>query len=335
VKDLLVRLGLPALARPLLGGRGTVLVFHRLGPRDASWRFEANHRNMIPVALFEKVLDTLAADGIELVTLDAALARLAAPRAGRFACLTFDDGYRDNHDLLLPVLQARRVPATIYIAPGLVDGTAPLWWYALDQVIARETRVSLPLPEETVLPAGDAAAKEAAFATAARVMLSGAPQARAALLDALVRRHGADPAALAARHMMDWPMIRRLAASPFVEIGAHTLTHPPLATLDAEGAAAEMSGSRDRLEHETGRQVRHLAFPYGVPGTTGPREVAMARDLGFRTAVTTLPGNLAARHAGTPQAWPRHGVAPFDGPAALRLKLAGVANPLRAARADK
>jgi len=138
VKALLVRLGLAALARPLLGGLGAVLVFHRLGPRDPALFFEANHRNIIPAALFEQLLDTLAADGVAVVSLDEALDRLAQPRPGRFCCLTFDDGYRDNHDILLPILQARRVPATIYIAPGLVDGTAPLWWYALAQAIARE-----------------------------------------------------------------------------------------------------------------------------------------------------------------------------------------------------
>ncbi len=335
MKALLVRLGLAALARPLLGGLGAVLVFHRLGPRDPGLFFEANQRNIIPAALFEQLLDTLAADGVAVVSLDEALDRLAQPRPGRFCCLTFDDGYRDNHDILLPILQARRVPATIYVAPGLVDGTAPLWWYALDQAIAREPVLRLPLPQETDLPAGDAPAKARAFATAAGVMLGAPPAVRAGMMTALAGRYGADPAALAARHMMDWAMVRRLADCPFVEIGAHTLSHPPLATLDEAAAAAEMAGSRERLEHETGRAVRHLAFPYGVPGTTGEREWRLADTLGFRTAVTTAPGNLFARHAGQRHAWPRHGVAPFDSPAALRLKLAGVSNPLRAARADR
>lgn len=335
MKDLLVRLGLPALLRPILGGAGAVLVFHRLRERDPGLIFDANHRNAIPPALFETLLDALAADGVDVVSLDEALARIAAPRAGRFACLTFDDGYRDNHDALLPILEARRVPATIYIAPGLVDGTAPLWWYALDEAIARETRLRLPLPEETDLPAADAPAKERAFAAAARVMLGAPPAVRAALMAALAARYGADPPALAARHMMGWDMVRRLAASPFVEIGAHTLTHPPLATLDAEAAAAEMAGSRDRLERETGRAVRHFAYPYGIPGTIGPREARIAAELGFRSAVTTAPGNLAARHGATPQAWPRHGIGPGDGAAALRLKLAGLRNPFHAARADR
>lgn len=335
LKDLLVRCGVAHLLRPILGGRGAVLVLHRVRPRDPALMFEANHRNSIPPALLIALLDALEADGVAVIGLDAALARLATPGAGRFVCLTFDDGYRDNHDTLLPILEARQVPATIYVAPGLIDGTARLWWYALDEVIAREPWLRLPLPEETDIDCAGRADKERAFALAAGYMLRASPDGAARLTDALMRRHGVNPAALAARHMMTWDMVRRLAASRFIEIGAHTVTHPPLAILDRAAAAAEMEGSRERLERETGRAVRHIAYPYGTPGTTGAREFRIAQELGFSTAVTTLPGNLFARHATDRLAWPRHGIGPADGTAAMRLKLAGLTNPLRASRADR
>lgn len=327
MKDLLVRLGLAAVARPILGGKGAILVFHRIRPHDPELSFAANHRNSVAPPAFVALLDTLEADGTEIVTLDEALSRRETRRGGRFVCLTFDDGYRDNHDTLLPIIEARRIPVTIYLAPGLIDGTAPLWWYALDRVVARETTLCLPLPEATALEIGEFPAKQRAFDTAARFMLTAPPTAAARLLQVLFERYGADPAGLAAQHMMDWTMVRRLAACALVELGAHTTTHPALATLDIEDARKEMASSRDRLEAETGRQIRHFAFPYGTPATVGPRDMHLAADLGFRTAVTTTPGNLT-RH-GSPHRWPRHGIGPGDGPAALRLKLAGVSNPLR------
>ena len=335
LKELLVRLGAARLLRPIFGGRGAVLVLHRVRPRDPALVVEANHRNSIPPELLLALLDALAADGVAVVSLDDALARLADPRAGRFVCLTVDDGYRDNHDTLLPILEARGIPATVYVVPGLIDRTAPLWWYALDEVIAREQHLRLPLPGDTAIACGDRAGQERAFSLAAGFMLRASRDQAARMIEALTARHGIDMAALADRHMMDWAMVRRLAASPLIEIGAHTLTHPPLAALDHAEAAAEMTGSRDRLERELGRPVRHFAYPYGTPGTTGAREVALTGELGFRTAVTTLPGNLSNRHAMDRTAWPRHGIGPADGVAALRLKLAGLANPFRTARADR
>lgn len=329
MKELLVRLGLAAIARPLLGGVGAIFVLHRVRERDPELRFEVNHRNSIAPHRFEQLLDTLESAGVSVVSLDEAMVRLAASRMDRFACLTFDDGYRDNHDTLLPILEARRLPATVYVAPGLLDGTAPLWWYALDEAIARESYLRLPLPTEIRLDTGNAVSKQRAFETIAHVMVSSPASTRDGVLRALAARYGMDAQALAARHMMDWAALHSLAASPFVEIGAHTLTHPPLATLSIEAACAEMAGSRDRLEREIGQPVRHFAFPYGVPGTAGAREQELAARLGFSTAVTADPGNLSLRHAARPHALPRHGVGPADGPASVRLKLAGVRNPLR------
>jgi peptidoglycan/xylan/chitin deacetylase (PgdA/CDA1 family) len=329
LKELLLRLGLASLARPLLGGAGTVLVFHRIRAADPTSAFSTNYRNNVAPEAFERLLDTLAEDGLAIVGLEEALLRQQAPAAGRFVCLTFDDGYRDNHDTLLPIIEARRVPVTVYITPGLIDGSAPLWWCALEEVIARETKISLPIPNDTDFLATDRSTKQRAYTVAAQFMLTARPAAAARMMEVLAERYGVDAAALAAQHMMTWDMVRRLAASAQVEIGAHTLSHPVLATLDETTASHEMAASRDRLEHETGRPVRHFAYPYGTRTTIGRREIQLAAALGFRTAVTSMPGNLMRRHRAAQHEWPRHGIGPADGPASLRLKLAGIRNPLK------
>ena len=64
VKEILVALGLAALARPLLGGVGSILVMHRLSGPDPGLSFAANRRNAIAPEHFELLLDTLAADAM-------------------------------------------------------------------------------------------------------------------------------------------------------------------------------------------------------------------------------------------------------------------------------
>jgi peptidoglycan/xylan/chitin deacetylase (PgdA/CDA1 family) len=49
----------------------------------------------------------------------------------------------------------------------------------------------------------------------------------------------------------------------------------------------------------------HLAYPVGDPTSAGPREFAMAADLGFATAVTTRKGMLFPAHAQHLHALPR------------------------------
>jgi peptidoglycan/xylan/chitin deacetylase (PgdA/CDA1 family) len=51
--------------------------------------------------------------------------------------------------------------------------------------------------------------------------------------------------------------------------------------------------------------VSHLAYPYGDRNAAGEREFAMARESGFKTAVTTRPGMIFAENAAHLTALPR------------------------------
>jgi len=310
------------VVRPFLRGNGAILMFHRVRPRDPALIAASNHGNSIAPALFATLLDALGAAGIDVVDLDEAQARLAR-QARPFVCLTFDDGYRDNFDTVLPIATARKLPVTVFVAPGLIDGTAPLWWYGLDQAVARERAVKLG---SLALPTRTAAEKAAAYELVARRILHD-PSACAPIAAVLARDYGVDFAALAAAHMMSWAMVREMAASGAATIGAHTLNHPALARLPSGDAAQEIAGSQTRLEQETGRPVRHFAYPFGTAQAAGPREAALAREAGFSTAVTTRPGNLTAAHCASSHALPRYGIGPACSPALLRMKLSGFSLP--------
>ena len=43
--------------------------------------------------------------------------------------LSFDDGYRDVAEHALPVLERQGFRATVFVATGVVDGTAKFTWY--------------------------------------------------------------------------------------------------------------------------------------------------------------------------------------------------------------
>ena len=129
--------GFDRVRRPRRGV--VVLIYHRVGTGSG---LEID----LPVGLFDEQMAMLAEEG-RAVSLDAALAALdgPAPPPGRPdpVVVTFDDGTADFADVVLPVLERHRVPATLYVATAFVeegrpfprDGR-PLSWAALAGALA-------------------------------------------------------------------------------------------------------------------------------------------------------------------------------------------------------
>ena len=89
--------------------------------------------------------------------------------------------------------------------------------------------------------------------------------------------------------LMDWAAARALE-SHGIECAAHSMTHPALADQPAAASRAELVECRQLLEDRLGREVRHLAYPFGSV-STGVR--ALAAEAGYVAACTTENG-LAA-----------------------------------------
>ena len=91
---------------------------------------------------------------------------------------------------------------------------------------------------------------------------------------------------------LTWRQCREMAASGLVTFGAHTVTHPVLAELDAATARAEMAGAKQAIEDQLGRPCHHFACPYGRPGRDfhPERDPSLARSLGFHSFLTSIRG---------------------------------------------
>ncbi|HET8931857.1 MAG TPA: polysaccharide deacetylase family protein [Polyangiales bacterium] len=318
IKSKLFRVGLSALwysgaARALgrwTAGKGALLMLHRVQP-GARRAFAPNARLSISPAYLNALLASFRAAEIDVLTLDEALARVHSRRCTRrFVCFTFDDGYHDNLEHALPVFQRYRAPFTVYATTSFADRTLAPWWSALEAIIARETELSWTEPgcdEAAALRrfvTKTSAAKERAFAVISQRFLALTASELSLQLQRFVGAHGHSLSELAAREMCSWSELRALQAAG-VEIGCHAISHPRLSLETSESAHAQLAGARDKLEAELGRPVRHLAYPYGKPEHVGPREFAIARELGFTTAVTTRAGLLYPEHITHLHALPR------------------------------
>lgn len=270
----------PMLRRPGV----IVLMYHRILGAD---------RSLVGLAVeeFENQMAWLR-ENCEPIHPDTLVERARHPSRIKPAVLiTFDDGYRDYHDLAYPILKRLQIPAVVFLATSFLDEGGMIWtdtvqWAALS---TKSERVKLPWSKETIdLPNENA---RAALGQKARAHLKALPDGeRRASVDALLAELGNPPAR--ERQMLTWDEVR--AAQGFTVWGGHSHSHPILSRLDRRDAESEILTCRDRIHKETGRAPRYFAYPNGRPADYTAETQGILRDHGFEVAFSTTEGIAGA-----------------------------------------
>ena len=314
LRNTVIRAGLEALyfsgahvlLRPIFSGVGAIFMLHHVRPQREG-AFQPNRHLEITPDFLRAMLGHLRARGIDIVTMDEVHQRLIERNfANRFACFTLDDGYRDNRDHALPVMREFGAPVTVYVASDFAQGSGRLWWIALEMAIAKADAIEMTMGGvATRLDTSTAQARQAAFDRLHDWLRTLSEHDLQREITALCARHGVDQAAICRGLCMSWDELKAFSADPLVTIGAHSITHCNLAQQSETTARDELTLSRARIEDELQRPAVHLAYPYGDKPAAGPREFALARASGYKTAVTTRPGMVFPESADHMTALPR------------------------------
>lgn len=264
--------GVAALAARSTRWRGiVVLAYHRIGDGEGAagdldlWSATPDELDR-QLAFLSRHFEVIAPSEI---------AAAARERGGRFAAVTFDDGYRDGYDHALEVLCSHRVRAGFFICTGFLDRTAIAWW---DEIARLARRSRPPAPSD-----------EGATRTL-RKRYHALPGNRARELLASMRETSSpEDQGAPADEWMSWEMVRELRAAG-MEIGGHTVTHPVLARELPHVQAAEISGCAARIEAELAEPMRLFSYPVGLRDTFDATTRARLRGAGVEIAFSCYGG---------------------------------------------
>ena len=262
-----------------------VLLYHRVAdlPRDPQ---------MLAVSPenFREQLKFLK-ENLPIVKLDSSFDTMPRPAVA----ITFDDGYADNCQNALPILEELQLPATFFISPGYISGNVEFWWDEAERVILE----SPTLPSIVELPNDELACPftvEEDRTTRYLKLLSyirklDAPL-RAQLLGSIRASCGEAAAARESHRPLNYVELRILAESPLAIIGGHGVTHTPLSAISAERQREEILGSKKALEEMTGKEVRLFSYPLGTRVDYTKESVSFCREAGFTAAASNFPGQV-------------------------------------------
>lgn len=116
-----------------------VLTYHRVVDRNAP---RGRHGLWVTAERFERQLLYLKRNGIRTITFEHYLSLSEQERhSGRYVVLTFDDGYRDNYEIMFPILKRHGATAVIFLVP---DQQRNVW----DQEEPGEPALDLLTPDQ-------------------------------------------------------------------------------------------------------------------------------------------------------------------------------------------
>ena len=93
---------------------------------------------------------------------------------------------------------------------------------------------------------------------------------------------------------LGWSVLAELEAAG-IQVESHGISHRPLANLEIDEAAREITLSKLRLEDRLGRPVRAFAFVKGSEADYRPVHLSLLKQAGYEVAFTSVSGSNGRR----------------------------------------
>jgi peptidoglycan/xylan/chitin deacetylase (PgdA/CDA1 family) len=207
----------------------------------------------------------------------------------RAVVLTFDDGYADNLWNAKPLLEKYELPATVFVTSGSLDSPIEFWWDDLERILLQPRKLPKCLRLNVQGRKNDwqttnSDERQLAYMAIHQILQPLKPSDRNHAIAELFARADVDPMGRPDYRPLTTDELIQLAQSEWVDIGAHTVTHPLLSVMSQDDQPAEIVGSRQKLEEILESPVDTFSYPYG---NFTPETADIVEAAGFEVALTT------------------------------------------------
>lgn len=203
--------------------------------------------------------------------------------------LTFDDGYSQVFELVVPFLIEQKIPATYFVSTGHLETGRLLWFVYINALVSEQVYHSIVINEKT--------------------FSLDTPKMRLKAWKILVElsRKSGDSHKFITEFSLNYPLpdyvtrkysglsmdqIRKISEIDLLDLGAHTHHHPYLDVLSEANQLQEMLINKELLEDLVGTPVHNFAYTGGIYDKNSLSAVDKA---GFQAAFAVTSKRLGSQ----------------------------------------
>lgn len=214
----------------------------------------------------------------------------------KYVVITFDDGYADNYQFALPILEKYHVPATIFVSTDLIDTNEMYWWDELEKIFILDKYLGEFVFDNVLYRIKDSADSERVCLTIRNRIKNMGPVERKKSMSALRSALGQAQPYDTELRCMNTSELAEMAASSVITIGGHTKSHLSMGSRHSvELLRSEMTESINLLEKKIGKKVEVFAYPFGGAEDWCEAADRISAECGMKKTVLVKNGNVSVK----------------------------------------
>lgn len=218
------------------------------------------------------------------------------PRKNIGVVITFDDGYADNLENAIPILERNKVPATFFISTSLLDTENEFWWDQLERLILDSKHSEVRFNISDIKTGCDwstktEASKKILYKDIQPLIKDMDLIAQMKILERLTVWAGIGAKNRNTHRVLSIEELQELNRSKYATVGGHTTNHLKLSVLDRAGQYKEILNNTTYLERILGEKIVCFSYPFGGRRDFTADTLSICNELKFKKVAANYPGH--------------------------------------------
>ena len=209
--------------------------------------------------------------------------------------VTFDDSFKNVHDVALPILEETSVPATFFITTGMVETSRKYWVDYLEDMLNYAVRQEIQVKLDNVrrFKISNDEEKINCITEIKKFLKNVDSFCRTAVLEEIEKETGyveQEPPYTENYQNLSWDDVRTLDRSPLCEVGGHTVNHEIMSYLSDEGLEREVDDCLTKLGEELERKIDLFSYPEGQEHHYSQKVIEKLKGSGITISPSAIAG---------------------------------------------